>query len=435
MRDLNSEFLEKNCLGAILQHSPSMAIAANILSEKDFQIERHRVIFEAMKRLSDENTLIDIISVDTMLKIMGRTDCNYKQYLFDLAESVASSANIDYFANQIKDFSTLRELVRFGKTIQNLATEEYDSISDITKRVSDGLFEIIKQSEKTNLTHISKFFDEVLEDMKSGKKSNDIMTGFFALDHMVLGMQNKDMIVLAAPPSVGKTAFAMNVATNVALSGKTVAFFSLEMTGKDLAIRQLCSKAIINSRLFRTLSFNAVATGALQKSLNELYNKNFFIDVPGEIDIAEIRRKCQRKKCESGGLDFVVIDYLQLVKTEKAENRTIAIGEVSRKIKAMARDLDIPVLCLSQMNRSALKDNQEPELHHLRESGNIEQDADMVWFITRKNKEDTEAKFKVAKNRNGQIGKFSFEYIAENFLFRDFNSGSVDGNSEYNVLL
>jgi replicative DNA helicase len=406
------------------------------LSEKDFQLERHRVIFEAMKKVHEKPAAIDFVSVDTMLKTMGRSDCNDDYYLQKLMEDVSFMTDADYLAREIKDFSFQRELIRFFKDGPAIVLDENNSIDDVKRLVNDRLFEILKQCEKKDPVFISECYDKILEDLRNKKPFNGLMTGFAELDGFSLGMRNGDMIVLAAPPSVGKTALAMNIATNIALFGKTVMFFNMEMKAEDLAIRQLCSKAIINSRFFKTISFDSFETEDLQKAINELYHLKFLIDDSRDIGIDEIRRKCQQQKCKRNGLDFVVIDYLQMVRTsEKAENRTVAIADVSRKIKLLAEYMDVPVLCLSQMNRSMFKDKQKPELHHLRESGSIEQDADQVWFITRKSEEDSDVNFFIRKNRNGKRGEFFLKYIGENFLFKNFDPYSVSGNSEYKVLL
>lgn len=421
MRNLDSTEPEKYVLSGILNNSKVFHSVACIISENDFYLEKHRMLFSAMRKLSDDGGLIEVGSVDAKLRLAGEInpflDSSGKQsYLFELLENFPCYSGAEFYAKQVKDFSTLRQLQFLCQRTQGLISESASDAAEIMAKASEDIYKLRQGTEKKKAERAGDVLQRLLQDMQNGDAFRGLSTGFTGLDDITLGMRGGEMLVLAAKPGVGKTALALNIASNIAKSGKSVMFFNMEMRNTDLITRIVCSLAKINSGYFRQ-SYLAPADFAYLPTIYEQVSKfNLWVDDSSGITAGEIRQKCMEKKCGREGLDFVVVDYLQLIQLGKAENRTVAITDISWQLKNLAKDLDIPVLCLSQMNRQHEKDNERPGLHNLRDSGAIGQDADGVWFLVR---EDYEAKLLVVKNRQHKTGDVPLEFAGGHFLFTD----------------
>jgi len=419
MRDFNTRDLERNILSAVLNDAKTVYMVADRLKSEDFCGELNKDVFAAFLALNAERIPIDVITVESKLKMMDKEYLVREKYVYELCELLASAAGIEFWIGQLKELSLARKLNAMYDNLKNLLNEGTCAVKDVLNKNSEWLSEMALSLKEKDFRSAVAINEEIVAELQSGKPLLGFATGFMQLDHLMKkGLRNKQMIVLAAPPSVGKTAFALNISLKLAFEGKNVCVINMEMDDKDLQIRNICARAMVNSDIFVTRTFNVLESLELQKALKDTSLPNLRILDSYDLSIEEIVRKCELQKLRNG-LDFLVIDYINLIRIEN-ENRAIGVGEVSRRIKVLAGNLNIPVLVLAQMNREMFRKNEEPDLHHLRDSGNIEQDADAVWFMTRKNKSDRKTEFKIAKNRNGRTGNFALEYVGENFLFRDW---------------
>ncbi|MDR2554144.1 MAG: AAA family ATPase [Fibromonadaceae bacterium] len=417
-------------LGGIFQDERAIFKVYSTLSAKDFSMQKYGYVFSAMQQLAAENAPIDVLTVfDKMQK--NNTAWLDRDDLFSIVESAPSAANIEYYASLIKESSNKRSLYSLVGKIAGMIKDETKPFEEILSFAYDELSLLGKQKKKGPITAAESV--EKLKEMIEQNRHLGLQTGLNALDRKITGMRPGEMIVLAAPPSVGKTALAANIANNVLKLGKTVAFFSLEMTDAEIATRfisltsQVNSKSIINGPDYGE-------SEKLQKGINSYRQTKLFIDDSSEIKVPEIRMTCNEIKCKTGSLDLVVVDYLQLIESGKKENQTIAMGDVSRSLKILAKELEVPVLCLSQLNRG-YKDGKI-SLFNLRDSGNIEQDANQVWFITfpidfakdsDKHKHDPKlAKLEIAKNRGGEKGVVDLQFEAEYTLFTDYDHSRMN---------
>jgi len=345
MRNLDSSELEKYVLSGILNNSKVFHSVASIISESDFSLEKHRIIFNAMRKLSDEGCVIEIGSVDAKLRMTGEINSfvnsdGKQEYLFYLIESFSVFSNVEFYARQVKDFSTLRQLQNFCQRIENIISETPNDAAEIMAKAGDELYKLRQGNEKKKAEKADELVVKLGNEIHSTAGFQGMPTGFADLDRLTLGMRRGEMLVLAAQPGVGKTAFALNIASYLAFAGKSVMFFNMEMRNVDLMIRLVCSVAKINSGFFRNLSLNETDVAYLQKVYADISELNLWFDDTAGITAGEIRQKCMERKCSKAGLDFVVIDYLQLIRIEKAENRTVGITDISWQIKSLAKDLE-----------------------------------------------------------------------------------------------
>jgi len=416
-------------LGAIFQDPRAIFKVYSTLSPKDFSVSKYGLAFAAMQELARESIQIDVFSV---FERVSRNGCNYlaKNELFDIAEnSVPSAANIEHYAGIIKDFSNRRALSDLGRKIADMAKQE-EKMEDIVSKIYDELNALGRKNKDPKSAAESV---DALTEMIDQNRHGGIPTGINALDRRITGMRPGEMIVLAAPPSVGKTALAISITNNVIKSGKTVAFFSLEMTNAEIATRFISINSLVNSRSIINRP-TLEETERIQGGIDSFKQTRVFIDDSSEIKVAEIRMKCSAIKCKTGSLDLVVVDYLQLIESNKKENQTIAMGDISRSLKIMAKELKVPVLCLSQLNRGYKDSNGKISLFNLRDSGNIEQDANQVWFINFPIEYDKQcndpkmARLTIAKNRSGEKGQIDLLYEAEYTLFTDYDYSRLNAN-------
>jgi len=418
---------EQAVLGAIFLESSALTLASEILIPEDFYRASHQKIFNAMLKVADKGEPVDLVTVTAeladakMLEEIGGVS-----YLSELANSVPTAANVEYYARIVEEKSILRRLIR---TATAIAQEGYTREDEIDSLLNEAEKRIMEVSQRKNAGAFQNIKDILVQtydniEMLHNRKGEitGIPTGFTELDRMTAGFQRSDLIIVAARPSVGKTAFALNIAQNVATkTNENVAIFSLEMSAQQLVMRMLCAEGNINAQNLRTGKLTPEDWGKLTMAMGSLSNAGIYIDDTPGIRISEIRAKCRRLKQESG-LGMVLIDYLQLIQGSgrNRENRQQEVSEISRSLKALARELEVPVIALSQLSRGVeQRQDKRPMMSDIRESGSIEQDADIVAFLYRDDYYDKESENKniieiiIAKQRNGPVGTVQLAFIKE----------------------
>lgn len=416
---------EQCVLSAMLLDREAIAKATEILSSSDFYREAHRVIFNAMLELYNKNEAVDMVTVTEILRRDNKLeDVGGIAYVTGLANAVPTAANIKYHADIVAEKSVLRQLVRVSTEIATMGYEANDDVGVLLDTAESRILEISNRKKKADFTPISDvLMDSVqnLEKMLANKGGlTGIPTGFSDLDKLTSGLQPSDFIILAARPSMGKTALALNIVQNVALRAhkkiggepKSVAFFSLEMSKEQLVSRMLCAEANIDSQSLRVGELKDSDWESLWSACDVMSKAKIFIDDTAGITAMEMRSRARRLKAEHG-LDLIVVDYLQLMqgsgKRNSSGDRQQEVSEISRSLKALARELDVPVISLSQLSRSVESRNiKRPMLSDLRESGSLEQDADIVAFLYREdyydpNTENKHTELIIAKHRNGPV--------------------------------
>lgn len=433
---------EQAVLGAIFLRPESLTLASELLIPEDFYRAAHQKIYNAMLELSDKGEPVDLVTVTSVL-----ADTNLLEeiggvsYLSDLANSVPTAANIEYYGKIVEEKSILRRLIRTATGIADdgysredevevLLNEAEKTIMEVAQRKNAGAFQNIKDVLVQTYDNI-----ELLHQNKGDVTG--IPTGFIELDKMTAGFQRNDLIIVAARPSVGKTAFALNIAQNVATkTDENVAIFSLEMGADQLVMRMLCAEGNIDAQRLRTGSLTPEDWGKLTMAMGSLSDSGIYIDDTPGIRVSEIRSKCRRLKQETG-LGMILIDYLQLIQgSGRSDNRQQEVSEISRTLKELARELKVPVIALSQLSRGVeQRQDKRPMMSDIRESGSIEQDADIVAFLYRDDYYDKESENKniieiiIAKQRNGPVGTVSLAFVKEYNKFvnleRRFEDGEV----------
>lgn len=417
---------EQSVLGAMLIEKEAIPKVMEILRYTDFYREAHRVIFNAMLELYNKNEAVDMITVTEILKRDNKLeDVGGIAYVTSLANAVPTAANVTYHASIIEEKSILRQLVSVSTQIASMGYEANDDVKNIIDSAESKILEISNRKKTADFTPINEI---VLDSFKSiealmGNKNGltGLPTGFEDLDNLTSGLHGSDFIILAARPSMGKTAFALNVVQNVAIRAakkvggapKTVAFFSLEMSKEQLVQRMLCAEANIDSQRLRIGELRDEDWAMLINTADTLSSANIYIDDTAGITAMDMRSRARRLKAEHG-LDLIVVDYLQLMQGSGKKNnngdRQQEVSEISRSLKALARELDVPVIALSQLSRSVeARQVKRPMLSDLRESGSLEQDADIVAFLYREDYYNPETENKniteliIAKHRNGPV--------------------------------
>ncbi len=418
---------EQAVLGAIFLEPESLLVASEILTPEDFYRVSHQKIFACMLSLNEEGKAVDIVTVTDELQAENQLEnVGGISYLTELAGAVPTAANIEYYARIVAEKSLLRRLI---KTATDIARDGYEREDDVESLLAEAERKILEVSNRNRTGDFQNIRDvlvktyDYIELLHSRKDEvTGIPTGFYELDRMTAGFQKNDLIIVAARPSVGKTAFALNIATNVATkTDQNVAIFSLEMGAEQLVMRMLSSVGNINSQNLRTGNLTDEDWKKLTMAMGTLSNSGIFIDDTPGIRVADIRAKCRRLKQEHG-LGMVIIDYLQLIQGNRrnVENRQQEVSEISRSLKELARELEVPVIALSQLSRSVeQRQDKRPMMSDIRESGSIEQDADIVAFLYRDDYYDQETENKniieiiIAKQRNGPTGTIQLAFAKE----------------------
>jgi replicative DNA helicase len=405
---------EQSVLGSILIDPQCLYQVLDHLKPQFFYLPQHREIFTSMVSMFSQSSAIDIVTLLNELKTAGVYDeAGGKAYLLQLAEIVPSVANVAAYARIVQEKFYLRSLITASKEIITAASEESDDVRAIMDAAEQKIYDIRQDKSADGLKHIKEVILEAydrLHKISSEEKGKyvGLPTGFAELDRMTTGLNRSDLILLAARPAMGKSAFALNIAQNAAKNGATVAFFSLEMTREQNVTRMLSTEGSIENTVLRTGELVDDDWVKLAQAADTLSKCNVYFDDTSGITVPEIKAKCRRLK----GLDLVVIDYLQLMSSgKKIENRVQEVSEMTRGLKIMAKDLNVPVITLSQLSRGTeSRTGHKPMLSDLRESGSIEQDADIVLFLYREdyyeqNEENhNQATCIIGKNRHGSVG-------------------------------
>ena len=416
---------EQAVLGAMLIDKEAIAKATEVLSADDFYREAHRVIFSAMLELYNKNEAVDMVTVTEILKRDNKLeDIGGIAYITSLANVVLTAANVKYHADIVAEKSVLRQLVRVSTEIAAMGYEANEDVGTLLDTAESRILEISNRKKKTDFTAINDVLMDSVQSIESLLQNKGGLTGlpagFADLDKLTSGLHPSDFIILAARPSMGKTALALNIVQNVALRAhkviggepRSVAFFSLEMSKEQLVNRMLCAEAGIDSQRLRVGEMHDEDWTHLWDACDTMSRAKIYIDDTAGITAMDMRSRARRLKAEHG-LDLIVVDYLQLMQGSGKRNypgdRQQEVSEISRSLKALARELDVPVLALSQLSRSVeSRQVKRPMLSDLRESGSLEQDADIVAFLYREDYYNPETENKhteliIAKHRNGPV--------------------------------
>lgn len=418
---------EEAVLGAILVNPRTITKVVEFLKPDSFYKPAHRYIYEAMIQLFDASEKIDIITVCDVLNLNSKLESvGGRSYINDLSYNAITTANIEYYAKIIQEKAIKRALINAGSEIVSFGYDNTNSIDSSLDNAEKLIFDIASRKATTDLVHVKDLVLETYDKMEYRYEHKDELSGvptdFYDLDMLLNGLQKSDLIILAARPAMGKTAFALNIAQNVGIKAKVpVAIFSLEMSKQQLMQRMLCSVAEVDSQKVKTGNMQIKDWEKLTDAMNLFAQAPIFIDDTPGCTLTDIRAKCRRLKMAEKDLGLVVIDYLQLMESSGKEDRFQAVSTISRGLKTLAKELDVPVIALSQLSRAVEgRTDKRPMLSDLRESGSIEQDADIVMFIYRDEyyrkaedgEEDETAKainkgeseIIIAKHRSGPVG-------------------------------
>ena len=426
---------EKCVLGSILIESQSILKIVEKLRPDDFYLETHRIIYKAMVGLFNRSQPQDIIAVTNALRDSNQLEIvGGLAYVASLSDMFPVTANINHYIDIILEKSILRQLITASSRINEGCYEKQGSLGNILDEAESAIFAISNSRSQSAYKAVSEFVKRSFDRVDKLSKSNDpitgVPTGFERFDALTAGLQPANLIIIAARPSMGKTALAMNIAQNAAIKSKIpVGVFSLEMSGNELAMRMLCSVGHIDLRKVRTGQLNSDREWEkLVWAAGELENAPIYIDETPAITILELRAKARRMKIEHD-IGLVIVDYLQLMKgPQHLQNREQEVSEISRSLKALAKEIDIPVVALSQLNRAmAARKNSRPQLSDLRDSGAIEQDADVVCFIHREEIVNPDPNISdrgiseliIGKQRNGPTGSIRLTFLKEFTTFEN----------------
>ena len=417
---------EQSVLGSMLLDKDVIPVVTEILKSEDFYRDDHKEIFEVVMDLFDKGEPVDLITVSECLKSRGTLDnLGGIEYLTNMATAVPTTANVRYYARIVEEKSVLRKLIKASSEIISMGYEAAEEVSVVLDSAEKCIFDILQKRNVKGVTHIKDVLVETfnrLEELHNSKgETTGIPTGFIDLDQKTAGLHNSDLILIAARPAMGKTAFGLNIAQFAAVNKHVpTAIFNLEMAKDQLVNRMLCSEVMIDSQKMKTGRLEDEDWLKLARSLGPISQAPIYIDDTPGISMMEIRAKCRRLKLEKN-LGLVVIDYLQLIQGRgRSENRQQEISEISRSLKIMAKELNIPVITLAQLSRAPeTRTDHRPILSDLRESGAIEQDADIVMFLYRDDyyNEATEKKnvceVILAKHRNGSTGTVELKWLPQ----------------------
>ncbi|MGL4607666.1 MAG: replicative DNA helicase [Eubacteriaceae bacterium] len=427
---------EQSVLGAILMEESNIARAEELLSPEDFYRGAHREIYQSMLDLHGEHKPIDIVTLMDTLRNRGVLDkIGGIGYLSELIEMVPINRNYIEYCQIVHEKAVIRSLIHTATGILEDSYGQYDKVTDVIERAEQEIFKVSQGRRTGDFQNIKDTLGNTLAQIETLEKNKGrltgIETGFTELNNITSGLQPSDLIIVAARPSMGKTAFALNIAQNAAIKeNRSVAIFSLEMAKEQLVQRMLCATSLVDSSNVRVGNLSKEDWEKIVVGYNILYDTNIFIDDTPGVTVSEIRSKCRRLKTEKA-LDLIVIDYLQLMSGGgKNENRQNEISEMSRGLKALAREMEAPVIALSQLSRAPdARTDHHPVMSDLRESGSIEQDADVIMLLYREYYYDKNPEIKniaevnIAKQRNGPTGTIKLAWMPEYTRFNDLALG------------
>ena len=432
---------EQSIIGAIFLQPESLVVASERLQPHDFYQTAHQQIFEVMLELSDKGSPVDVVTVSEVFAARkSLEEIGGLSYLLELSNAVPTAANVEYYADIVSEKSILRRLIRTATKIVDDGYMREDEVGELLSDAERSIMEVANKRNASDFRHIEGVLHETFDNIEQMHQNKGdvtgISTGYVDLDKMTAGFQRNDLIIVAARPSMGKTAFALNIAQNAAVRSKqNVAIFSLEMGAEQLVMRMLCAEGLIDAQRLRTGSLENEDWNKLMLAIGSLSKSGIYIDDSPGLRVNEIRAKCRRLYQESG-LDMILIDYLQLIQGSgrPGENRQQEVSEISRSLKALARELKVPVIALSQLSRGVeQRQDKRPMMSDLRESGSIEQDADIVSFLYRDdyyNKEEDAPpndliEIILAKQRNGPTGTVKLAFNKQYNKFSNYTGEDV----------
>ncbi|HJA53330.1 MAG TPA: replicative DNA helicase [Candidatus Massiliomicrobiota merdigallinarum] len=420
---------ERSLLGSMLISSDVCQTVLSLASKDDFYLDSHRILFEAMQNIYADNSPVDVTTLTSYLidkKLLDKT--GGVEYLLELSESVPTTSHSEHYLKRLNEKALLRRLIKESTEIIEKAYGDVENINDFIGEVEKDFLNVTRDRNAGEFQNVKSVIQKVTDRLvmlqKADGKISGVKTGYYDLDKLTSGLQKGDLIILAARPSVGKTAFALNVAYNVSYkSDEAVAIFSLEMPAEQLIQRIICSAGSLKAESLRSGSILKESSERYYAAADKVSKCNLYIDDTPGIRVGEIAAKCRRLKREQG-LKMIVIDYLQLISgpANSRESRQQEVSDISRQLKMIARELEVPVLALSQLSRSVEKrDNKRPVLSDLRESGSIEQDADIVSFIHREDYQDPKKEAEtqgatdiiIAKHRNGALADIRLVFLKQ----------------------
>jgi replicative DNA helicase len=415
---------ERSILGAILLDNHTLNVAIENLKPEDFFLEQHRRVFNQMIALGENQQAIDLVTLTESLHRVGELESSGgAPYLASLADGMPRVSNVEHYARIVREKALLRNLIHATHNIQQRALEGEDGADTILDNAESSIFALAEDRVKAGLIPVKDIvrdnFERLEKIFREGKSITGVSTGYTELDKLLSGLQPSELLILAARPSQGKTALALNFAENISIrAGSPVAFFSLEMSKESLLQRLVASVAQIDAHKFRSGHLSREDWRRMTEALGTISSAPLWIDDAGSTSVLEIGAKARRLKREKG-LSLVVVDYLQLITGRgRFSNRQEEVSSISRGLKGLAKELQLPVLVLSQLTRAPEREERGPQLSDLRESGAIEQDADVVMFIYRPHwskmeaspEERDQAEIQVAKQRNGPTDKVRFVF-------------------------
>ena len=417
---------ERSTLGAMFLEKEAIYRAMEIIRPEDFYKDSHRILYQTVLDLTNRGEPVDLVTVTEELRQKNLLEkVGGVNILTELAGSVPTAAHVEFYARIVEEKSLLRQLIHAATEIVSLGYDGQDEVNEIIDRAEHLVFSVANRRSGRNVTNLKNLLIETFEQIEKLYESRGavtgVPTGFSDLDRLTAGFQPSDLIILAARPSMGKTTFALNIAEFGAINLKLpVVVFSLEMSKEQLAMKLLCSEAGVDNQRIRTGNLREEDWPRLSHALGRLSEATMFIDDSPSLSVLDVRAKARRIKSEHG-LGLIIVDYLQLMQGRaRAENRQQEVSEISRGLKALARELAVPVIALSQLSRAVeQRQNKRPALSDLRESGSLEQDADLVCFLYREDyyEPETEKKniteFIIAKHRNGPLGTIEFHFQKE----------------------
>ncbi|MBP5684098.1 MAG: replicative DNA helicase [Bacilli bacterium] len=435
----NNQEAEQALLSTMFLSKYALDKAVDTLQEDDFYYNNNRVIFNTLVNLANKNIPIDMTSVVTEIKNNDKlNEVGGISYLTEVLNSEAVASNAEYYIKKVSDASLLRRLIKVSEEIQNLGYETNSDVNEVLDEAEKKILNVVKNKQTSEFRNFNEVLMEAqrnLEELSQSKGDvTGLSTGFTDLDRLTSGFHENQLIIVAARPAMGKTIFALNVAVNAALAGKSVAIFNLEMDATQLANRMLSSVGQIEGRKFMSGNLNNDDWTRLNEAVSQLEGAKIFINDTPSATIGEIRSKCRRLASSDDGLDLVVIDYLQLISTGRnyGSNRQQEVSDISRALKLMALELHVPVVALSQLSRSVeQREDKRPLMSDLRESGSIEQDADIVSFLYRdsyyrnksESKKESEASVSeliVGKHRNGRVATIKLVFKGDTCSFLNY---------------
>lgn len=420
----HSEEAETSVLGALLLDKDSIIAVAEFLRADFFYDERHQEIYQAVIDLYEERTPVDVVTVaEKLKKRKSLKDVGGRAYLAELASSVPTSAHVEHYGKIVKDLATKRLLMTAATKLINLSTDESLGAGELLDKAESEVFKLTQSNLSTSFIPVKSIladsFDRLDELHKMADGLRGVPSGFKDLDNLLAGMQASNLLILAARPGVGKTTFALNIARNLAIEHKrSVAIFSLEMSKEELNDRLLVTQADIDAWKLKTGKLNEEDFTKLSNAMGELAEAKLFINDTPALTILEMRTLARRLQVDAG-IDLIIVDYLQLARGRSYDNRVQEVSEISQGLKNLARELKVPVLALSQLSRKVEERGvKKPQLSDLRESGSIEQDADVVMFLWREDDENLEnMELDIAKHRNGPLGSIKLHFRGDRIRF------------------